>query len=77
LPEVSQLVAAHAPPTAHAVAQQFPVPVVPHVPLAHWTGEVHAAPGARRHWLDAEHWYPTTHCELRVQLVLHDVEPHL
>jgi hypothetical protein len=44
-PATVQSVAPHAPPTdAQLMAQQWPVPEVPHTLAAHWAFALHAAP---------------------------------
>jgi hypothetical protein len=35
-PVLSQAVAPQVPPVVQAVVQQFPVPLIPQTPLAHW-----------------------------------------
>jgi hypothetical protein len=38
----SQSFAPQAPPTTHATLQQLPTPVVPQIPLVHWSFDEHA-----------------------------------
>jgi hypothetical protein len=45
-PDVSQPVAPQGPAVAQAAKQQVPVPAVPQMPLEHWSGAMHEAPGA-------------------------------
>ena len=43
---MSQLVAPQVPPVVQAAEQQLPVPVVPQMPVVHWSAAVHVAPAA-------------------------------